>query len=96
MAFASLSVKEKLSPNIMELQRMVANSMALLARQKKLSEALASGEPGSSNAEEDLTLDAIIENFRDSVCNRSIDMRFKCNILISLSMLCKHDPGIAD
>ena len=32
MTLASISVNERLSPNSMELQKMIANSMALLAR----------------------------------------------------------------
>ena len=42
MALASLSVTEKLSPNTMELQKMVANGMTLLAALKPLTEKLSS------------------------------------------------------
>lgn len=42
MQFASVAVTEKFSPNTMELQKMIANSMALLANDNALKTVLVS------------------------------------------------------
>ena len=40
IAFANLAVTEKLGPNSMELTKMIANSMALLAKNRPLKDML--------------------------------------------------------
>jgi len=82
MAFASIAVSEKMSPNSMELQKMVANAMALLARDTPLKELLLADQMQVDQSEESgteiLPLSSVIERMRDAVCNRTLDLNFRC------------------
>ena len=43
-----------------------------------------------------LTLDQIIEKFLAAVCNRSVDVNYKGYLLMSMSLMCKHDAEMAE
>ena len=43
-----------------------------------------------------LSLDVIIEKLRDAICNRTLDLNFRCHLLKNIGPLCKHDVQRAD
>ena len=88
LAYASISVNEKLSPNLMELQKMVSNSLALLARSTPVRQRLQTSsnmqvDEGSNEGQ--LNIDQVIEKLREACCNKSSDVNYKSNLMGSLA-----------
>ena len=43
-----------------------------------------------------LSLDGIIEKLKDTICNRTLDLNFRCHLLKNMGPLCRHDVQRAD
>ena len=101
MQFATFSVSEKFSPNTMELQKLVASSMALLATERPIREVLlVETDPSRMEVDEDksditdkrlLSVDEVLEKLKEAICQRAWDLAYRSHLLKSMSSICNHD-----
>ena len=38
----------------------------------------------------------MIEKIKEAVCNRTLDLNFRCHLLKNIAQICKHDVAKAD